>query len=246
MTDSRSGERRQRRDRERVLAGHKRHKKRLIPPLLSAIPHKPVSTLDQIFPEVFWMSLIFQNVGPHAASRAIIPALKSLYQLDHNRLWYRTSTLLMHFEEANERLTSSGTTEGLAAAHDAITMIAGTYGFGPEGSKRVCADPEIARGRIVESIYRYWDKSQPEYCSVLATCVVALAVAGRLKVPRSLLAGVNSILEEPGSLEAEATSSMLRALSNAFFPQEEDNLSRSWSEAFWKRNFHLDECRFSI
>lgn len=225
-----------------VLADHERRKKKLVPPLMRLPQTRFVSTLDQIFPEIFWMCLIFQDVGPHRATRTIIPALEALYKRELAPHWYRTSTLLAKPDLIAAALQGSVDPAACAAINRAISLLVRVYGTDEAPSDKPPIFTPSEAMRIEQTVRTYWDKSTPEYCSVLATCIIGLGVAGKGHYPSDMLKGVNTILESPGSDEAEATSSMLRAASMAMFPMEEDDVSRQWCRRFWNTNYRLSAC----
>jgi hypothetical protein len=125
-----------------------------------------------------------------------------------------------------------------------ISLLLRVYGCDtqPESTAKSVSEGDVAF--VTETVRNYWDKSLPEYCSVLATCIVGLGVAGKSKFPPQMLEGVNEILENRGSDQAEATCSMLRAASMAMFPAEEDEISHRWSRRFWNTNYRLSSCEF--
>jgi hypothetical protein len=227
-----------------VLANHQRHKKKLVPPLLTFQQTSFVSTIDQIFPELFWMCLVFQDVGPHRATRSIIPALKSLYGADDKPHWYRTSALLHRSNFAEETLQKTSDEGTYTTVINALALLRRVYR--PEEDQDPAPDstPVEDAEQITEAVRNYWDKNLPAYCSVLATCIVGLGVAGKMKFPPHMLEGVNDILDNPGSDSAEATCSMLRAASMAMFPVEEDEIAVRWWRRFWNTNYRLSSCEF--
>ena len=223
-----------------VLAGHRPTKRKIVSPWSNLPSVKPINTTADIFPELLWISLLFEHHGYHRAIRVAAPFRKALAQLDGTRPWYRLSELAkLTIDEWNALREDEGTFK-----RDVATAFSSLLVY-PRLSLEFVRGRELDREKAIreleQCVGRHSNRFETPGAATIGTFVFLEAYAGRICVPPEVLEGISSIVDKPGSEEAELAASGARALTLAFWGADsEDN---SWPAHFWRSNRELSPCR---
>lgn len=224
-----------------VLAGHQRIKKKIVSPLsnIPLVVHR--NTTAEIFPQLLWIALLFERYGYHRSIRIAAPFRKALNALDENRSWYLLSEISSLTADDWEALSEE---EG--AFKDEIISAFSPLLVYPQLAlvfmRDEIFDREAAVGILETCVGRHCNRFETPGAAVIGTFVFLEAYAGKLRVPREVLEGVSSIVDKPGSDEAELGASGARALLQAFWGADQATAS-AWPAEFWRSNRELSPCR---
>ncbi len=223
-----------------VLAGHRPTKRKIASPLSNLPSARHVNTTADIFPELLWIALLFEHHGYHRAIRVAAPFRKALAQLDDKRPWYRTSEIAkLKINEWNALSEDEGTFK-----HDVATALSSLLVY-PQLPLEFVRDQQMDREKAIRELEQcvghHSNRFETPGAATIGTFVFLEAYAGRICVPPNVLEGISSIVDKPGSDEAELAASGARALTLAFWGADcEDN---SWPADFWRTNRELSPCR---
>ncbi len=223
-----------------ILKDHVRNKKRLVPPILSIGNTQSVSTLDSIFPEIFWVGILLDWHGTRDGIEVVSLALKSLWETDEKINWYRISQICAN----PDKLARSLNADQRHNVEIAFSTLRAVYGCNGLDWAEPCEDYSESVRRVIRTVEKYSDRFEQPYLIIVSTIIYSMAISGKMKFAPGTVPNIEAIVEEWGSEDAEMAASSVRACSMAFFPHDQSSQSEDWCQSFWRTNYKLSGCQF--
>jgi hypothetical protein len=227
---------------EPILEGHTRNRKKLLNPF-SSLPYIQTSFTADIFPELLWLALVLDRFGYRAGIEIATPFQVALYKISKKRPWYRLSEIAKLSLKQWERMAEP-TSPFKEAILEALTPIAFAYpelGIKFMKSAKQNSDEHIIR--LKNSVKRFSNRFETPGAALIGAFVFLQAFVGRIQVPPDVIQGINSIVSNPGSDEAEMASSMVRATMLAMWSADNED-KKQWPKVFWYANLKVSGCDY--
>jgi hypothetical protein len=227
---------------EPILEGHTRNRKKLLNPF-SSLPYIQTSFTADIFPELLWLALVLDRFGYRAGIEIATPFQVALYKISKKRPWYRPSEIAKLSLKQWERMAEP-TSPFKEAILEALTPIAFAYpelGIKFMKSAKQNSDEHIIR--LKNSVKRFSNRFETPGAALIGAFVFLQAFVGRIQVPPDVIQGINSIVSNPGSDEAEMASSMVRATMLAMWSADNED-KKQWPKVFWYANLKVSGCDY--
>jgi len=236
--------------RQEVLEDHKRIGKRFIPPFLYQIgPLSEVSWVDEIMPELIWISLLIDRYGYRQGVKLALQLSKSAigaYKSEKCEFFAWVSSFERLSEEEREILVRN--LEGLGVLSDISAGLRPLLSLYPDCPLSFLADHPIHPAdndldlmkNIVEKLYARRDVFATR---VQATAIYFAFVAGCLKVAEGTgLADFPEVEKYPDTEKSKQVAASVRASLNGLYGEARDRHSTEWPLIFWNRGLALEGC----
>lgn len=234
---------------EPILKGHKRVKKRFIPPMMQIPKLQQVSFVDDILPELIWLGLINDRLGFVQGSRFFEKIVLSAVEVDGEppfKNYALCSELVKLDDDQRSAFLKSLDGKGiLEQLRDYIAPLLLLYDnfplafIGPPSA--VYQESELVQS-IKDCTGRHLDKYKTPGIILHGSMLLARLVAGTISLPKDG-PDYNAVLTDPDSEDAKRAEGFMRA--NALSEYGMLQIDKAWAQHFWNTNFELSECEFN-
>ena len=237
----------------KILEGHKKVGKKLIPPMLQ-LPNLVLTGFsDDRLPDLIWMAPFFLKANDKVAVHSLIDFL------DHCKVTLNDekSPSLVFLSNFNKltNLQKQSLIDSLASKPilDFLTdkLKHQNFLFHDYPLKFLFGgfNQDLDREESIKNLEQDVDTLLDRYSSVATkiqvTTIVAMMATGKMFISKEInLPDFNSIFTHPDSDEAKRAASFARANLNAGYGLDtEDKPSNTWPKSFWKQSFNFSGCR---
>jgi hypothetical protein len=238
---------------KRVLADHRKHGKKLIPPYV-AILGRPdnVSWINTIIPEVLWIGLLHETFGrvegtalalklARLADRSVGGSGASFFAAtsDFSKLNVDEKTAII------SGLAFSKELDRLRIALLPLLHFYPTCPFNFLSTQENPSDPSFGLDCLKRVLFDLFDKRLRRTVLVQATVVYIAFVLERLKVVKGLtLARFPEVENYPDTEISKRVASAIRVAVLSFFGPARKDMPSTWSIEFWNRGIEIEPCQF--
>jgi hypothetical protein len=237
----------------KLLEGHKRVGKKLIPPMLQ-LPNLVFTAFrNDILPDLIWMSPFFLRGDDRTAVNSImefLDACKTILNDENAPALVYLSNFNKLTDHQKEMLVN-----GLASK-PILNFLIDKLGhqnllFHDYPIKFLFGDinEELDRSQCIkyleEDVDTLFDRYSAIATRIQVTAIVAMMSTGKMIVSSKIeLPDFNAIFTHPDSDEAKHAASFARAnLNGRFGFDSEESTANTWPKCFWRQSFGLSGCR---
>ncbi|MEB3414627.1 hypothetical protein VCJ71_00965 [Alteriqipengyuania sp. WL0013] len=222
----------------KILDGHKRTKKKLIPPIVGIPQTNFVSTIDTIVPEIIWIGILLDHYGTRDGINIAAKFMQSLWEIDKKINWYRFSEICNNSSMVAEAIDD----EVLREVELPFYIFSQVYPWPDVKWASGVETLEEAQVRVEQTVQNYSNRFEQPYLTILSVVIYAMGLSDKMKFAHETLPNIEAIVNDWGTDEAEMASCSIRAMSLAFFPMDMTDQSLDWCKCFWRTNYQISGC----
>jgi len=238
---------------KKILEDHKKEGKRLRPPLTTIGNFVDLSWVDNIIPDVIWITLLRDKFGDKLGTKIVNEFI--VVSTKHESGKFKNYALISSFEslpsQNKDKILDDLKKKGLWSP--LITGISDFLDMYPKCPLNFIRPNDYSPKVIdVKFLVRYkeilWeliDKRSKKSTFTIANVVYSLFVLDRLKIVKdSPMTQFTKIQEYPDTEISRMIASSLRASINAFYGLDMfDKDNSSWAKDFWNRGIEIEPCK---
>lgn len=237
--------------RQRVLTDHRQLGRRLIPPIVEALPIEEVKWVDDILPEIIWLAALNDRHGwSKGAALAVNLARAARTSMEApGARWFAflSDFSLLYGAQQARVVDGLRSTEDHGALLEALEPILSNYPGCPLGFllDRTIGEDEAWAGldRLRTLIATLFDKTSLSATQAQANAIYLGFTSGTFKVaPTISLARFPEIENYPHTEISRQIGSAVRAAMNIRAGEGGSAASAAWSRYFWNRGLELQPC----
>lgn len=235
---------------KRVLSDHKQDGKKFVPKLMQDSFLAEVNWTNQILPELFWIGLLFENLGYYRAN-TILPVFHGLYlELESVKHLpsFMTSYESLKDEDKEELRAKFSETEYYKEFIDGLSDLQYFY---PENPLSFMFVGHSVKNGKLDSIKRTVEKMSvrrsKEGMVPQVTVLVNSMVNGKLHAPPgSVLREIGLIEDYPNTEKSKEFASSVRAMINTFMHPGMRNDKSNWAVYFWQHSYEHEPSQIKL
>ena len=234
----------------KILRGHKRLRKKFIPPLLQLPGIRETSYINQLLPDILWLGLINDAVG-YSRGIALALSLASFAHKKHEEEKFLNFALSSSFSslreqerrEIREQLARGSDLHLLQTCLAPIIFLFPNCPLSFLGSAEDLPKKQDLISRLKSCIKRHFDKHDLPGLIVQAEVMYIRGMLGGLFFSHETTApDINALIDEPTSDKAQEASAKVRSFAISEILLADSRDASYWPKIFWNESFKIDEC----
>lgn len=242
-------------NKKQVLSDHKRHKKKLIPPLIHALGggYSPYSWARELVPEFLWIALIIERFGEHSGVELcnnLAMSASEICRSNPKPLFARASSFSKLTDDERTQLWDSFDENSKSRIGEALRPLSALVPSHPlafaageieiEGKSFDC-------GKLLQKLY---DRHSRAAAIVMSVAMYTGLCQGKIILTKELAEkqrrDFDNIADYPDTDASRAAASSFRAAIPMFLaeedPEEKDPSHLEWLDEFWSAVAKHGEC----
>lgn len=237
---------------KKILQDHKKEGKRLRPPLTLLGNSVDLSWVDNIIPDVIWITLLRDEFGDKLGTEIVNEFIK--VSTKHESSTFNNYALISSFESLpaqnktdihNDLVTNGLISPLLVGLSNFLDM----YPNCPLDFLRPFKySPKVLDVKFLvrykEILWDLIDKQSKKSTFTIANVIYSMFELGRMKIPaNSIMTQFPKIQEYPNSDISRLIASALRATINVLYNEKMfDKEKSTWAKEFWNRGIEIEPC----
>lgn len=234
-----------------VLADHKRHGKRLIPPMLQQLNIAETSFNNTTLPELIWISALFSGPSDKLAVDTVIEFQIACQKVIANEkspsLSFISSFDKLSDAQKQAILSDDGCRKWIEILrvklkHQNALLV--NYPLAFIFTEKQEFDRPKSISLLKQDVQQLLDRRSHHATKVQTTALFAMMATGKMFIHKSIeLPDPNVIFTDPGSPESKKVASFVRSSLNAGITTVEgDEAGSVWCNDFWQQVYKIEGC----
>ncbi len=242
---------------KKILQDHKQVGKKLIPLLKSSgIPLREGDYTQEILPEIIWIALIHEEIGPKRGIELVYKFVSLAKESRETKEYFNfsiASNLYKLTDVEKKNFTKELINNGIyLEISDILSPLIYFYKNSPFSflSKEIDLakdEEQILLSKLKKCVGNHFDRFQNGSVIAMANIFYVEARDGKIHYPSHIEPpDLNALIENPDSEEANSAAVHIRNhLKTEFMMLEHTGkYNADWAKSFWNQSYRLDQCEF--